>query len=257
MNTPLKVLPLADYYEDDKDADKYPSLLPRIARNRGFNLVLLGTTGSGKTNLVNNLLLSKYMWGSKKKEEKGAFEEVYFFSPSVNLDDSCRFFREHFITFDEYSDEALEEILAKQREYKQKEMPRILIVLDDMVGALSKSSSKLINRFSSRYRHYNANLIFSTQSLRGGLSPIIRVNTTDMIIFKVPNLKEIEKIDEEYGGMFRSRFLTMYLDATKEPYSFLYLRLRTNPPQAWKNFDTQYEYKSMPIMNLKDVEAEL
>jgi hypothetical protein len=243
-NKAIKILPLKDILENE--TNNYNKILPRITRNRGFNMVIMGATNCGKTCFINNLLLSKNCWGGKKN----AFEEVYFFSPSVNLDDSCRFIREHFITFDEYKDEFLEEILEKQKEKPNTKMDRILIVIDDAVGTISKSQSSLINKFSSRYRHFNANLIFSVQSWRA-LSSVIRVNAGYMTIFRVPNLKELEKINEEVGGIFRDRLLSMYADATSEDYGFLYLNIRSNPPRAYKNFDSEYDYRSLPILSMK------
>tara|TARA_R110002050_G_scaffold290633_2_gene444413 strand:- start:184 stop:933 length:750 start_codon:yes stop_codon:yes gene_type:complete len=244
MNS-IKILPLHDCLEDEDNG--YNPILPRITRNRGFNMIIMGATNCGKTCFINNLLLNKNMWGGKKN----AFDEVYFFSPSVNLDDSCRFIKEHFITFDEYKDEFLEEILEQQKEKPNDDMDKILIVIDDAVGTISKNTKALINKFSSRYRHFNANLIFSVQSWRS-LSPVIRVNAGYMAIFRVPNIKELDKINEEVGGIFRDRLISMYIDATKEDYGFLYLNLRSNPPRAFKSFDSEYIYKDMEITSIKD-----
>tara|TARA_R110002072_G_scaffold155457_2_gene305761 strand:+ start:7275 stop:8024 length:750 start_codon:yes stop_codon:yes gene_type:complete len=244
MNS-IKILPLKDCLVDKENG--YNPILPRITRNRGFNLILMGATNCGKTCFINNLILSKDCWGGKEN----AFDEIYFFSPSVNLDDSCRFIKEHFITFDEYKDEYLEEILEKQKEKDSEEMDKILIVIDDAVGTISKNTKSLINKFSSRYRHFNSNLIFSVQSWRS-LSPVIRVNAGYMAIFRVPNIKELEKINEEVGGIFRDRLITMYIDATNEDYGFLYLNLRANPPRAFKKFDSEYDYRNMEITSVKD-----
>ena len=242
--TSIKILTLKDVLIDDEK--EYNPILPRITRNRGFNLIIMGATNCGKTNFINNLLLSKHCWGSKPH----AFEEVYFFSPSVNLDDSCRFIREHFVTYDEYKDEYLEEILAKQKEKPADEMDKILVCIDDAVGTISKNQASLINKFSSRYRHYNCNVMFSVQSWRA-LSSVIRVNAGYMAIFRVPNLLELAKISEEVGGVYKDRLLSMYADATSEDYGFLYLNIRANPPRAYKNFDSEYDWKSMPILSMK------
>jgi hypothetical protein len=242
---PIPILPLQDVLVDE-DIDRNP-ILPRITRNRGFNMILMGATNCGKTCFINNLILNEDCFGGKEN----AFEEVYFFSPSVNLDDSCRFIREHFITFDEYKDEYLEEILEKQREKNNEEMDKVLIVIDDAVGTISKNQGALINKFSSRYRHYNTNLIFSVQSWRA-LSSVIRVNAGYMVLFRVPNLKELEKINDEVGGIYRDRLITMFIDATEADYGFLYLNLRSNPPRAFKNFDSEYDYRAMKITSMKE-----
>ena len=134
-------------------------------------------------------------------------------------------------------------------------MDKILIVIDDAVGTISKNQTSLINKFSSRYRHFNANLIFSVQSWRS-LSSIIRVNAGYMAIFRVPNIKELEKINDEIGGMFRDRLITMFIDATKEDFGFLYLNLHANPPRAFSKFDKEYNYREMPITTIKQYAKE-
>ena len=96
-----------------KDKRTYHPNLPSIARNRGSLMLLLGAQNSGKTTIINNMLLSKHFWGGKES----AFDNVYIFSPSIDLDDSCRFLREHFECYTEYKDEYLEDIKDRQKQY--------------------------------------------------------------------------------------------------------------------------------------------
>ena len=86
MNKPIKIFPLKDVFEEEENS--YNEILPVINRNRGFNMVIMGSTKCGKTCFINNLLLSEDCWGGKQN----AFDEVYFFSPSVNLDYTRAFY---------------------------------------------------------------------------------------------------------------------------------------------------------------------
>ena len=79
---PVKPVPI-------NDADIYHPHLPSIKRNSGSLILLVGTTNSGKTTLINNLLLNSNFWGRRKGSVMGAFENVYLFSPSLYLDDSA------------------------------------------------------------------------------------------------------------------------------------------------------------------------
>ena len=227
MSDKLKILPLKPL---DEEQTGYDPILPSINRNRGCIICCIGSTSCGKTTLINNLLLNRNMWGGKTS----AFDEVYIFSPTINLDDSARFLREHFNCFEEYNDDILDRILASQEQYGKKDMPKIMIVIDDSVGMISRNAK--IFFFLSRYRHYNANIILSVQHFRS-LSTIARANVTDLFIFNVPNIHEIEKMDEEYGGLYQDKFKELYREATRDKYNFLYLKTRKNPPEAFKNFD--------------------
>ena len=238
----MSVIPIKPFFEDEEK--EYHELLPSIKRNRGSLITILGSTASGKTTLINNLLLNKNMWGGDNC--KGAFDEVYIFSPSIHLDDSCRFLREHFITFDMYSDEKLQEILDEQMTYEKKKMPKLMIVIDDSVGMIHSNST--LNHFLSRYRHWNTNVILSSQAFRA-LAPIARTNTTHSMIFAVPNEKEFEKLDEELGGIYGGQFRKLYEEATNEKYHFLYLKLRELPAEAYKNFDRKLIYTPSQSLN--------
>lgn len=223
---PIKPLPT-------KEKAKYHPNLPSIRKNRGFILNLIGSTQSGKTTLINNLLLNKNFWGGRKN----AFDAVFIFSPSIFMDDSCRFLKEHFTCFTSYKDEYLEEILNSQEEFEVKDMPKICIVIDDSVGMIGRSSK--LNHFLSRYRHWNCNVIMSVQSFKA-ISPIGRANATDVCLMSgITNSKEWEKIIDEYDNMYKSQLTRLYQEATAEPFNFLYLKLRKTPPEAYHNFTTK------------------
>ena len=56
---------------------------------------------------------------------------------------------------------------------------------------------------------------------------------------KQQNMKELDKISEEYGDMFPGIFMDLYKKAIEDaPYSFLYLDLQTNPATAYIRFET-------------------
>lgn len=220
-----------------KDKKDYHPYLPSINRNRGSLILLIGSQNSGKTTIINNMLLSKHFWGGKE----GAFDNVYIFSPSIELDDSCRFLREHFECYTEYKDEYLEEIKNRQKQYPKEKMPKIMIVADDSSGLLSRK----FFHFLTRFRHFNANVILSIQNFKS-LMPIARSNANAVILMNgIVNEKELEKINEEYGSQMKNTLLYMYSKYANKPYSFLYLKLRKNPPEAYQNFTKQINWKSL------------
>ena len=64
---PIKPLPI-------KEKNAYHPHLPSIMKNSGSLILLVCTTNSGKTTLINNLLLNSAFWGRKKGANKAAFE---------------------------------------------------------------------------------------------------------------------------------------------------------------------------------------
>ena len=93
-----------------------------------------------------------------------------------------------------------------------------------------------------------------------GLPAVARQNATFAIIGGPnPNLREVNKIAEEYGDIYggEENFKRLYKHATAEPYSFLYLNLQSNPSVAFKNFTTKiYEGKNLVSLGGKPEKEE-
>ena len=230
----LNILPVRPVEIKDKK-DFHPHL-PSIKHGGGSLILLIGSQNSGKTTIVNNMCLSQHFWGGKKSAFDGG---VFLFSPSCEIDDSCRFLREHFECYTEYKDEYLEEIKNRQKQFDKKDMPKILIIADDSSGLLSRK----FFHFLTRFRHFNASVILSIQNFKS-LMPIARTNANAVILMNgIMNEKELEKINEEYGSTLKNTLLYCYKKFANEPYSFLYLKLRKNPPEMYKNFTEKIEWK--------------
>ena len=250
--TDLEVLPVKPM--DIKEERQIHENLPQINRNKGFLLLLLGSVNSGKSTIIANLLLNRNMYGGKESAFDGG---VYVFSPSIELDDTMRYVREQFETYSEYKPEYLKLIKDRQMEYEKKKMPKICIVADDAVGFLPRSFFS----FCTKYRHINSNLIVSVQNFRS-LMPTARSNANHVIIMNgMVNEKEWEKILEEYDSIYKGTLTYLYKTSAKEPYSFLYLKLRTNPAEMYKNFGEKIEWKkykkiAQQYKSIKDLESD-
>lgn len=252
LETDLQVLPVKPM--DIKEERNINPILPQINRNSGFLLLLLGSVNSGKSTIIANLLLNRHMYGGKESAFDGG---VFVFSPSIELDDTMRYVREQFETYSEYKPEYLQLIKERQMDYEKKKMPKICIVADDAVGFLPRSFFS----FCTKYRHINSNLILSVQNFRA-LMPTARSNANHIIIMQgCVNEKEWEKILEEYDSIFKGTLTYLYKTMCKEPYSFLYLKLRTNPAEMYKNFSEKIEWKkyrkvAREVKHIKDLESD-
>ena len=199
--------------------------------------ILLGPSGSGKTILLQNMILNLY---------RDCFERIYIFSPSINHDQTWEPVKQYIeeklelhetederFYFDEYEPEELEKIINNQKKLIEhmkkknvKKLYSILIVIDDMADNSSFSRhSKLLHSLYTRGRHSMISCITATQKFNA-LSPIIRVNATELYVYRLRNNKDLETFLEEVSAAVdRKSLMKIYTQCTSEPFSFLYVKI--------------------------------
>ena len=200
---------------------------------------VIGPSGSGKSVLLTNLILNVY---------KGCFERVFVFSPSIEVDQTWQAVKEYQrntmhvddktekLYFDHYDPADLENIIETQHKIilkmKQRKLTKlfsILIIVDDFADDPSFSrSSKLLHSLYTRGRHNSMSTIVATQKITA-ISPIIRVNATELYVYRLRNTKDLECFLEENSAVVgKKELFEIYKLATDEPYSFLYINLRAS-----------------------------
>ncbi len=102
----------------------------------------------------------------------------------------------------------------------------ILIIIDDFADdAVFTRQSKLLHSLYTRGRHNSISTIVSTQKF-AAIHPIIRVNATSLILYRLRNNKELDSFLEEVSGLSsKKELLSIYKAATEDEYSFLYVNL--------------------------------
>ena len=110
----------------------------------------------------------------------------------------------------------------------RKKLYQILIVIDDFADDESFSKrSKLLNQLYIRGRHNMISTITSTQKFRA-IGNIIRINITELYVFRLRNQHDLEAFIEEVSALAdKKTLLDIYNLATKEDYSFLYVKLNS------------------------------
>ena len=137
----LNILPVRPM--EIKDKKVYHKNLPSIANSRGTLMLIIGSQNSGKTTIINNLCLSKHFWGGKESAFDGG---VFIFSPSCEIDDSCRFLRENFECYTEYKDEYLEEIKNRQKQFKKEDSSELeKLIENNEFGYWMRTGNKSTN----------------------------------------------------------------------------------------------------------------
>ena len=105
---------------------------------------------------------------------------------------------------------------------------RVLFVFDDMVGSelFAPSKSNPFRTFNSNHRHYSFSCLLVSQFYRE-IQKLVRVNFSALILFEIPNEKELEVIYEENPvGLTRKEWDAVYHHCVDEDYSFMFINFQ-------------------------------
>lgn len=195
-------------------------------------MCLVMPTKSGKSTILSNLLLRDDFY-------KGAMDNVTIMSNTIDQDVTSRFLRKSCDCYTGYDDNVLAGIIEQQKTFEDDERPFIGMIFDDILGSVKRNS--YLNHLVTRSRHYGVGLLaISVQSFKA-VGPTIRNNTNAFICGNLQNMSELDKISQEFSGMFGGddKFRKIYAKATEQRYDFLYLDLQSNPARAFRNFEEQ------------------
>lgn len=193
-------------------------------------MTLVMPTKSGKSTILSNLLLREEFF-------KGAMDNVTIMSNTIEQDVTSRYLRKSCDCYTGYDDAILAGIVEQQKQFDDEERPFIGLVFDDILGSVKRNS--YLNHLVTRSRHFGVGLLaVSVQSFKA-VGPTIRNNTNAFICGNLQNMSELEKISQEFSGMFGGdeKFRKIYHKATEQRYDFLFLDLQENPARAFRNFE--------------------
>ena len=167
--------------------------------NWPFRMLIVGPSGSGKTNtllhLINNLhpIDKIYLYAKDINEPKYEYLINKREQAGIkNLNDPNAFI--------EYSDD-MDDVLDDINNYNKSRDKKVLIVFDDMIAAIeyNKKFKRIIKELFYRAREINVSIVFITQSYFRALKDA-RLNSTQYILIKIGNKKELKRIAEEKSG---------------------------------------------------------
>ena len=190
--------------------DIIPKPIPRPYNNNAFRLLILGSSGKGKSNIFVNLITRPEAYGMDPKLG-GVFDRIYIFCPTYDYDttvkvlttpgpDGKSFLTEDaiFKNGDKESIEAriteIEDEIAKEIDEHNDESTspiKTLIVFDDLMREL-RDSEKLMN-LCTKGRKLQISLILTAQAYKSFL-PTMRTNMTHYCIFDSDTSKELNDI---------------------------------------------------------------
>tara|TARA_Y100001937_G_C7124044_1_gene334030 strand:+ start:1870 stop:2616 length:747 start_codon:yes stop_codon:yes gene_type:complete len=195
-------------------------------------MTLVMPTKSGKSTILSNLILRDEFY-------KGAMDNITIMSNTIDQDVTSRFLRKACDCYTGYDDNVLAGLIENQKSFDDDSRPFIGMIFDDILGSVKRNS--YLNHLVTRSRHYGVGLLaISVQSFKS-VGPTIRNNTNAFICGNLQNMSELDKISQEFSGMFGGdeKFRKIYNKATEKRYDFLYLDLQSNPARAFRNFEEQ------------------
>ena len=241
----LEIKPIKCDKDGLKDKEHYLSkcgALPKI----NTCTIICGSAGSGKTNLLNNILTNENMY-------KDYFNDYYVLSETGDSDEVLKSIgvkEENIYTDLEEGIEKIGEMMKIQKKIIKAvgadKAPQICLIFDDCINNRKLLKHKVFHRCFIMNRHHNLTIFLLSQYLKK-IPPLIRTQSS-MIYFQ-GSLQNDQQVAEIYAPPAYSirEFLQMIKMATKEKYSFMFI----NKHQPMK---TRYRIKFDKIIRLDRLE---
>ena len=186
--------------------------------------VFIASRRSGKSVMMRSVIYNEIIKKRKIKDiivvSPTEFNQDYAFLPKKSM-------------FTQFDDEFLQQILDRQSDaIKRDPMGNydVVLVLDDILGSTNKKTKDTLSRLFTLSRHYRLYIFMAVQSIRFEYTPLCRLNTDIVVLFKsnsYDNKKEIrdlwlgftEKGDRDKGFEILDEvaqgYRTMIIDNTK------------------------------------------
>ena len=215
-----------------------------------YRILIIGSSGSGKTNFLLNLIENQPDIDKIHLYAKDPYESKYQYlinkreSVSINHFNSPK-------AFTEYSSD-MHDVYKNIGDYNPDKENKILIVFDDMIADMihNKKLHSTVAEFFIRGRKLNISLVFITQSYFK-VPKDTRLNTSHFFIAKIPNKRELQKITTNHSSDINTKdFTNICRKCTSEQYSFLVndTTLAPNNPLSFKKTFLVYIIKNMKLM---------
>ena len=194
--------------------------------------IFLGPSKSGKTVALISLILEQY---------RGVFERIYIFSPSINVDDGWIPVKKYIdedlgvnvekdqAYWEDWDEAALRRIIQQQRKITEtskklemKKLYQVLIILDDLADMPQlHKPNRTVDTLFIRGRHMQISTWVSSQK---PARAAVRVNQQFLCCWRLRNQHELDAVIEELSALLpKEQLHRLYKQATREPYSFLFV----------------------------------
>ena len=173
--------------------------------NHPYRILIIGGSGSGKTNALLNLINDQpdidkiYLYGKDPYEKK--YKYLINMREKVGLN--------HFNdpkAFMEYSND-IQDVYKNIEDYNPIKKRKVLIIFDDMIADMINNNklNSIVTEFFIRGRKLNISIFFITQSYFK-VPKDVRLNSTHFFIMKIPNKRELQQIALNHSSDIDLRF---------------------------------------------------
>ena len=203
----------SDEYTNENKID-HNSKWPYIP-DHPYRILIIGGSGSGKTNALFNLIKNQPDFGKIYLYAKDPYEVKYQYlinkREKVGLDqfDDPK-------AFIEYSN-GMQDVYTNIEDYNPKKNLIALIVFDDMIADVinNKKLDSMVTELSTRGRKINISIVFITQSYFK-VPRVVRLNTTHFFIMKIPNKREVQQIASDQSSDIDFKDFMKILENTQQ-----------------------------------------
>lgn len=196
-----------------------------------FFVTCVAPRNSGKSNNVCDLFTDANKMGK-------TFNIVGIFSATYYQDTKLQKIKPDFI-YEKFDAELIEEIFKyaeeETAEYSANggaKPPKILLIFDDMIdqNIMKVQKIDILERIAIRGRHVGISVLIISQLYKKISNPC-RVNSTNMIFYRVQNQGELKKIIDENQEMLSVKnFKRIFNYCTSEAYCFLHIDKQEKDP---------------------------
>ena len=158
-----------------------------------YRILIVGGSGSGKTNALLNLINNQPDIDKIYLYEKDPYEKKYQYL--INKCEKVRL--NHFNdpkAFMEYSND-MQDVYKNIEDNNPIKKRKILIVFDDMIADMINNNklNPIVTELFIRGRKLNISIVFITQSYFK-VPKDVRLNSTHFVIMKIPSKRELQQI---------------------------------------------------------------
>jgi hypothetical protein len=215
-----------------------------------FSMMISGRSGSGKTNVLLNILTKDNMYNKY-------FHYIVVYSPTAGkYDDLYKVLKLPEENFkNDFSAEDLNNLIESRKQLIDKKgiewvvkNSRVLIILDDVIANRDFLNSPEALKMFALLRHYQVAIIVLMQSYNK-LPRALRINSNATIVFPSTQ-SEVEVLLDEItpSGLTKKQFTKVIEYCTDGRYDFLYINNHAEPDKRIrKNFDEIIDIKKYKV----------
>ena len=164
-----------------------------------YRILIVGGSGSGKTNALLNLINDEPYIDKIYLYAKDPYEAKYQYLINKREKVGLDHFDDH-KAFIEYSND-MQDVYKSIEDYNPRKKRKVLIIFDDMIADMinNKKLNPIVTELFIRGRKRNISIVFITQSYFK-VPKDVRLNSTHFFIMKIPNKRELHQITSNHSS---------------------------------------------------------